>query len=256
MTIQKHEIVLKKLLRDIFNNKIKAGEKIPTERQLSLEFGVDRTSLRVALKQLESMQLLDIRQGNGIYVKNYRKHAGVDFLRMLLFQGSEDIDEIILDSFLVEEMWSFWAEFMPLVIRMAMSRITPMEIKEFLDVIDEQLDHLDDRDQIVDLEVKSQDMVAEKTGNLIILLVSNSTRQIRKKISTMIYDMADIEFLKQHLELKRTLLRGYLTGEINDPEIFSKEHKRIMGHHKDVIRKVWAYSDREKELVRQALRTA
>lgn len=243
------------MLRDIFNNKIKAGEKIPTERQLSLEFGVDRTSLRVALKQLESMQLLDIRQGNGIYVKDYRKHAGVDFLRMLLFQGSEDIDEIILDSFLVEEMWSFWAEFMPLVIRMAMSRITPMEVKEFLDVIEEQLEYIENREKVINLEVRSQDMVAEKTGNLIILLVSNSTRQIRKKISAMIYDLSDRDFIIKHIELKRTLLRGYLTGEINDPEVFSKEHKRIMTHHKDIIRKVWAYTDEEKELVRKALKT-
>lgn len=139
---------------------------------------------------------------------------------------------------------------------MALSRITPMEIKEFLDVLDEEIENIQDRKRITQLEVLSQDMVAEKSGNLLILLISNSTRQIRTKIAAMLFEHADDDVIRKHLEFKRALLRGYLTGELNDPEIFSKEHKKILDFHKTVIRKLWAFSEEEKELVRSMLKTA
>ncbi|GAB6095849.1 FadR/GntR family transcriptional regulator [Desulfatiferula olefinivorans] len=250
MAIQKHETVVKKLLLDIFNNRLKAGTKLPTERQLSVDLGVDRTSLRVALKHLEAMHVLDIRQGDGIYVKDYRKHAGVDFLRALFFQQEEEGEEIFVDSYLVEEVWAFWSEFMPLMIRMAMARITPMGIKEFMDIFDEELEHLHDRERIIALEVLSQDMVAEKCGNLLMLLISNSTRQMRNKLVRLFVNMVDDEVLKSHVEFKRALLRGYQTGEISDPDIFSTEHKKLLGLHQGLIKKLRPITEKERELVR------
>ncbi|MBU1169949.1 MAG: GntR family transcriptional regulator [Proteobacteria bacterium] len=255
MAVQKYEIVVKKLLLDIFNNKIKAGAKLPTERQLSVDLGVDRTSLRVALKQLESMQVLDIRQGDGIYVRDYRKYAGVDFLRMLFFQQEEHGDEIIVDSYLIEEVWSFWAEFMPLMIRMAMKRISPMEIKQFMNIFDEELENLDDKERIVQLEVLSQDLVAEKCGNLVMLLVSNSTRQMRTKVVRLFVDMIDTPVLKEHVEFKRALLRGYQTGELTDPDIFPNEHKKLLHLHQGLIKKLWPISEKERTLVQNVLKT-
>jgi len=42
---------------------------------------VDRASLRIGLKHLELMNVLTIRQGDGIYVRDYMKGASIDFLR-------------------------------------------------------------------------------------------------------------------------------------------------------------------------------
>lgn len=44
------------------------GERIPAERQLALELGVSRSSLREAIKQLVSRGLLTTRHGGGTYV--------------------------------------------------------------------------------------------------------------------------------------------------------------------------------------------
>lgn len=247
MALQKHEVVIKKLLLDIFNSKLKAGTKLPPERQLSQDLNIDRTSLRIALKQLEGMQVLDIRQGDGIYVKNYRKHAGVDFLRTLFMQQDEEGDDILVDAYLIEEVWAFWMEFMPLMIRLAMSRVTTMEMKRLIDIFDEELEHLDDRDKIAELEVLSQDLVAEKSGNLVMLLISNSTRQMRTKIVRLFVNTLDREVIKGHVEFKRSMMMGYLTGEITDPEVFSNEHKKLLGFHRDLIRNAWTVLGREKE---------
>ena len=79
---QSHQKVSTTLMRDIFFRKLKPGEKLPSERELADSMNVDRTTLRVALKQLEAMQLLEIRRGDGIYVKDFLKNAGIDFLRV------------------------------------------------------------------------------------------------------------------------------------------------------------------------------
>ena len=47
----------------------KIGERIPTETQLAEQFAVNRLTVRVALQRLQALGLLDIRVGDGTYVK-------------------------------------------------------------------------------------------------------------------------------------------------------------------------------------------
>lgn len=252
--MQKHEIVVKRLVTDIFNNKLQAGEKLPTERRLSVLMGVDRTSLRVALKQLESMQLLDIRQGDGIYVRDYKKFAGIDFLRMMLSLEETDIDTFV-GEYLIEEIWNFWMEFMPLMIRMAMARATPMAMKRFVDVFDAELENLDNREKIVELEVLSQEMIAENAGNLLVLLLSNSTRQMRLQIVRRFIGAMQRDDIKAHVEYKRALIRGFMTGTIHDPNLLAEGQRNLLKKHWEAIRGTWQFSKEEGAIVQQALST-
>lgn len=235
--MQKHEIVVQKLILDIFNSKLRPGTKLAAERKLSEDLGVDRTSLRIALKQLEAMEVLDIRHGDGIYVKDYKKYAGIDFLRMLIDPEEDNGEDILLDEYLIQEIWTFWIEFMPLMISTAMKRITPMEIRQFIQIFDEELDHLDDRERVVELEAASQELVAEKTGNLIFLLISNSTRKMRLKLLRIFISRMSREEIKRHVEVKRTVMRGRLTGEIVDADILAKEHKKLLVSYRDIAHK-------------------
>ncbi|MBI5550271.1 MAG: FadR family transcriptional regulator [Desulfobacterales bacterium] len=252
--MQKHEIVVKRLVTEIFNNKLQPGQKLPTERRLSVLMGVDRTSLRVALKQLESMQLLDIRQGDGIYVRDYKKFAGIDFLRMMLSLEEEDIDSFV-GEYLIEEIWNFWMEFMPLMIRMAMAHATPMALKQFVDVFDAELENLDDREKIVELEVLSQEMIAQNTGNLLVLLLSNSTRQMRLQIVRRFIGSMQRDEIKTHVEYKRALIRGYMTGTIQDPNLLAEGQRSLLKKHWEAIRGTWQFSKEEGAIVHQVLST-
>ena len=110
---QAHQKVATALMRDIFFHKIKPGEKLPPERELSSSMNVDRTSLRVALKQLESMELLDIRPGDGIYVKDFLENAGIDFLRTLFSQSDVHQNEMAVDAFMIDEVWEWWIILFP-----------------------------------------------------------------------------------------------------------------------------------------------
>ncbi len=52
----------------ILEGSLKAGDRLPPERELAAEFGVSRPSLREAIQKLASKGMLQSRQGGGTYV--------------------------------------------------------------------------------------------------------------------------------------------------------------------------------------------
>jgi len=70
--IQKNSLVVeltKRLLDYIFSGSIKVGQKLPAERQLSEALGVGRSTIREAIKALTVLGVLEVRQGDGTYLK-------------------------------------------------------------------------------------------------------------------------------------------------------------------------------------------
>lgn len=57
-----------KLAERIHSGEFKPGDKLTSERELSLEYAVSRTTVREALSQLKSMGLVEARAGSGVYV--------------------------------------------------------------------------------------------------------------------------------------------------------------------------------------------
>lgn len=65
------DLVSDKIKELITDHTWKAGQKIPTEMELSKIFGVNRLTVRIALQRLSALGLLDIRVGDGTYVKQF-----------------------------------------------------------------------------------------------------------------------------------------------------------------------------------------
>ena len=63
------------------------GDKFPPERELAGDLSITRTSLREALRQLERMGLVSVRQGDGIYVQDHTVNAGLDFVHFIISHG-------------------------------------------------------------------------------------------------------------------------------------------------------------------------
>ncbi len=244
--------VVNTLMREIFLNKLRPGEKLSAERELAKKMGIDRTSLRIALKQLEAMGVLEIRQGDGIYVKNYMKNAGLDFLRLLFLQQDTE-DGLVIDEYMIDEVMEFWVEFMPLMIRVALRRITPMEIKRFLDILNEELESLSRGDvkMVIESELLQQELIAEATDNLLFLLLSNSTRPMRKKLMELFVDKIDKPTMQKHIEIKRALLRSVLSSDPTGPETIVDVHRKMLRFYRDLMRKSWRAHPGDVNLVRR-----
>ena len=125
-----HEDVAEQLRDAILDGRFPAGTKLPPERELAAEFGVNRTSVREAIKVLEGLGLIAVRQGDGATVRPL-VDASLDVLGPMIFHGGR------IDMALVAEM----AEVMrPLLLemgRLAIARCRPADLvalRRFRDV--------------------------------------------------------------------------------------------------------------------------
>ncbi len=78
--------ILEKIKRLIATGAVTPGEKFPPERELAKEFGVNRASLRQAMKVLEIMGVLTPRVGDGTYLSSSAEltlKEPLDFLVLL-----------------------------------------------------------------------------------------------------------------------------------------------------------------------------
>jgi DNA-binding FadR family transcriptional regulator len=68
------------ILSLIRENHSGAGDRLPSERDLSERFSVTRNTIREALSVLESMRVIERRPNSGVYVKDIRMESSVDLL--------------------------------------------------------------------------------------------------------------------------------------------------------------------------------
>lgn len=91
------EEVLKKLQSMIIDGTYKAGDQLPSERELSELFQVSRASIREALRVLETLGFLDSRVGiaGGTFVKKISIDALIDPFAEILGNEKELIIEML-----------------------------------------------------------------------------------------------------------------------------------------------------------------
>src|ERR1044071_6526460 len=78
------EEIAEQLRSLILNGQYPPGSKLPPERELSKRLRVNRASLREALKKLEHLGLVRIRQGDGTRVQNFMEPGGIGLVQHLL----------------------------------------------------------------------------------------------------------------------------------------------------------------------------
>ena len=77
--------VFTRLSEEILSGRYEPGEKLPTQRKLAAELGVTMTALREALKRLEQLGLVEVRHGDAMRVTDWRAHGGLDVIAHVLF---------------------------------------------------------------------------------------------------------------------------------------------------------------------------
>ncbi|MGE5182932.1 MAG: FadR/GntR family transcriptional regulator, partial [Acidobacteriota bacterium] len=81
------EEIAEQLRSLILNGQYPPGSKLPPERELSKRLRVNRASLREALKKLEHLGLVRIRQGDGTRVQDFMQTGGIELVQHLLPLG-------------------------------------------------------------------------------------------------------------------------------------------------------------------------
>lgn len=90
------------LRRSILERQLQPGERLPPERRLAEQFGVNRVTVRSALARLSAAGLVESRQGSGYTVRDFVQHGGPALIPGVLALAEEDdVCGVIADLLLV-----------------------------------------------------------------------------------------------------------------------------------------------------------
>jgi DNA-binding FadR family transcriptional regulator len=122
--------ITEKLARRITSGKYAVASKLPTERALAEEFGVARHVVREALKRIEALGLVRIRQGSGIYVEQLNFGAGAELFELLLRTEDGGINIEYL-----KDVQEFRSHMVRAIVQLAVVRRDDAELEELRSLV-------------------------------------------------------------------------------------------------------------------------
>lgn len=94
--------IVKQLRSLISKEKLKPGDKLPSERELSERLNVGRSSVREALRALELLGLIETRRGEGTFMRDFRGNTLVQLLGTFVLQDEKVINDVLETKFYIE----------------------------------------------------------------------------------------------------------------------------------------------------------
>jgi GntR family transcriptional repressor for pyruvate dehydrogenase complex len=104
MTSKVYIEILQQIYRIIEEDRLVAGDKIPSERELSERLKVGRSSVREALRALEFLGVIETRRGEGTYIREFGEHQLIDLLGMFILQEKKAKDDVVETKLLIEQL--------------------------------------------------------------------------------------------------------------------------------------------------------
>ena len=123
-----YQEIVRQVKAMIAEGRLKSGDQLPPERDLAEKFVVSRTSVREALRALESLGLVEIRPGEGTFVREVSVESLIEPLALVMASQREAIGELFEARQMIE----------PALAALAARRATPEELHEMERILEEQ----------------------------------------------------------------------------------------------------------------------
>ena len=159
----------------------KAGDKLPTEKELCESTGAGRNTVREALKILASRNVLEIRQGAGTFVSE--KQGIPD--DPLGFSMVNDHVKLTRDLLQVRIMLE------PQIAALAAQCAKEHEIRELEDILEEMEAAMKKREDYSELDTKFHTKIAQCTHNIV---MENLLPVIGKGVAVFAREVAQTEY--------------------------------------------------------------
>ena len=212
MNVVSEPIVRKKLSDEVFarlrhmieTGELKAGDEMPSERELMERYGVGRPAIREAMQALAGKGLVEISQGERAKVLRITAETiirQVDLPAKMMLSGSSDTLEHLKSARIFFERG---------MIREAASRATAEQIAELRALLEKQKGSLGDADAFIDADMEFHQCIARISGNPIFAAVSGAMLGWLKSYHTemLIWTGRENFTLAEHEEIIRAIENG------------------------------------------------
>jgi len=155
-----YEVVAQQIER-LIQEKLKPGDKLPSERELAELLQVSRSSIRDAIRGLELMGLVEPRQGAGTIVRERSAESTVNAFANALRRRHE----------LVSELLDFRKMLEPPLAARAATHASPDEISEMEEILERQEGKVSRGEAAIDEDAELHYSIALASGNSVVLKV-------------------------------------------------------------------------------------
>ena len=207
----------------VYEQKLMPGNRLPSERELAVQFGSGRMVVREALRVLEQSGLIYVKHGGdgGSYVKGVDRSVVSGSISDVIRRGSMGLGHLTEVRIGVEK----------LVIGVAMARISHSEL-ELLEK------HLEDAEAILETSMREgappdfsrwaecniqfHMAIAQATGNPLYVMILGSLMDVVRSFFT---DLAIVpEFLEAHMRDHRAIYEAVKSKDLRLAERRLEEH--------------------------------
>jgi DNA-binding FadR family transcriptional regulator len=212
--LKRSEMIAQDLVAYIVESRLPPGARLPHEKEMIEQIGVGRTSLREALRILETRGVVTIKSGpGGGPVVRHPQPTDLTESFKLILQFQRGTMAEILDA-------RVWLE--PIAARMAAENITRHEIARLGEINAEIEAGADTQEKIVDANRRFHSVIAASTANIVVQIYTETLLAIADE---------GINELHHSREFRRAIIKGHQeiieALEAKDPdraELAMREH--------------------------------
>jgi DNA-binding FadR family transcriptional regulator len=188
-------VIVDQIKEAVFQKKLKAGDKLPSERQLIEQFKTSRVTIREALRTLEQFGILEIRRGmeGGAFIRDPNTKFINNFLQDMFSMGKISISNFTEARMAIE----------PFSVKLETERMTQESLGKVRQNIEEAGECLNKGNKndarLLDLEFHR--LIAQASQNPVIFFMIDSIMDIMENnISSIPLSMEPVKRTNQYHE--------------------------------------------------------
>lgn len=206
--IRTYEQVMGQIEERILDGRLKAGDHLPSERELAVSLGVSRPSLRESLRVLEALGVVEIRRGGGpdggAVLLSTPGDGMVNLLKLQIALAQFSWNDV-LETRLALEAWS---------VEEAAYRSDDDDHRDLAAILDRMDDPEIDSSEFNRLDATFHLRIAESTGNALTAHLMGSLRTaIHRQMVQMYAELEDWRetaktVRREHREILQAIVAG------------------------------------------------
>lgn len=197
-----YELVAERLVALIGDRSFQSGDQLPTERELTASFQVGRSSVREALRMLESQGVIRSLNGGAFVVADAASPLNSSLRLLLTLDESSRLHDVIeLRSILECEAAALAAE-----------RHGPEHLTRMDEAIEEMTKGLEEPegDAFIDADLRFHLAVAEATGNRVLLHSMQAVRDVIRRMLMTVFNLpgSAVRAVEEHHSVRAAIAAG------------------------------------------------
>jgi GntR family transcriptional repressor for pyruvate dehydrogenase complex len=200
-------------VRDLITSgRLKVGDRLPAERELAKILQVGRSTVREAIRALESLGVLQARPGEGTFLVANPAEQRPDLFNVDLFKSWDNQRRLFEVRIVIE----------PDLAALAARRATPDQIQRMREILDDQDQLIQQGDNGIKADTGFHFLVAEAANNDILLRIMDGLmdRLQETRAVSLSKGGRPVRSLRQH----RAILRAIETRDADAAEQRMREH--------------------------------